>query len=188
MFTNNLVIFLLMEKPINSKKTHMKKINIVFVLIVTVLGINYLTAQDTGISKSLGVYVFPSNDQDAQTQETDENACFKWAKEQTGYDPLNPPEVEAAHVDKSPDGAAIKGAAVGAAGGAAIGAITGDAGEGAAIGAIVGGIRGRRAKKRADNQQEQSNSNAASEYSNSLLNDYKKAFSACMEGKGYTVK
>lgn len=166
----------------------MRKINIAFVFMITVMGIHHLSAQDTGISKSLGVYVFPSNNQDAQTQETDENFCFKWAKEQTGYDPLNPPKVEAAPVDKSPDGTAVKGAAVGAAGGAAVGAITGDAGDGAAIGAIVGGIRGRRAKKRADNQQEQSNNKAAATYSADLLNDYKKAFSACMEGKGYTVK
>lgn len=166
----------------------MKKINLVIIFIITAMGMNYISAQTTNISKSLGVYVFPSNNQDSATQEVDETFCYKWAIDQTGYDPLNPPKVEAAPVDKSPDGAAIKGAAVGAAGGAAIGAIAGDAGEGAAIGAIVGGIRGRRAKKHADASQEQSNKQAAANYNAGLLNDYKKAFSACMEGKGYTVK
>lgn len=156
--------------------------------MVASAGINHMYAQNTGIAKSLGVYVFPSNDQNTKTQEADETTCYKWAMEQTGYDPLNPTKVAAAPVDKSPDGAAIKGAALGAAGGAAIGAIAGDAGEGAAIGAIVGGIRGRRAKKNADAAQEQNNKQAAANYSAELLNDYKKAFSACMEGKGYTVK
>lgn len=166
----------------------MKKSNLIVLILITFVGMNHINAQNTGIAKSLGVYVFPSNDQNSETQETDETFCYKWAMEQTGYDPLNPTKVEAAPVDKSPDGAAIKGATLGAAGGAAIGAISGDAGEGAAIGAIVGGIRARRAKKGADVAQEQNNKQAATNYSTQLANDYKKAFSACMEGKGYTVK
>lgn len=166
----------------------MKKLNIALILIITVIGINQTYAQSTGISKKLGVYIFPSNNQDEETQEADIALCYKWAMEQTNYDPLNPPVVEAAPVDTTPDGAAVKGAAVGAAGGAAIGAVTGDPGEGAAIGAIVGGLRGRMAKRGAEVAQEQSNNQAAANYSAELLNDYKKAFTACMEGKGYTVK
>lgn len=166
----------------------MKKLNLALIFIITAVGINQTYAQSIGISKKIGVYIFPSNNQDPETQEADEATCYKWAMEQTDYDPLNPPKVDAAQVDKSLDGAAVKGAAVGAAGGAAIGAIAGDAGEGAAIGAIVGGIRGRRAKKGAEAKQEQANNQAAANYSAELLNDYKKAFSACMEGKGYTVK
>jgi len=166
----------------------MKKIKLALLIIFTIAGTCQLFAQSTDISKSLGVYVFPSKNQDAQTQQTDESTCYAWAKDQTGYDPMNPPTVEAAPVDTSPDGAAIKGAAVGAAGGAAIGAIAGDAGQGAAIGAIVGGVRRRRAKKGADAAQANANQQAAANHSAALLNDYKKAFSACMEGKGYTVK
>lgn len=166
----------------------MKKINLLLVGLMIVFGINQLASQNADISKSLGVYVFPSKNQDAQTQQADETACYAWAKEQTGYDPLNPPKIEAAPVDKSPDGAAVRGAARGAAGGAAIGAIAGDTGKGAAIGAVVGGVRGRRAKRGANAAQEQANQQAAASHSSALLNDYKKAFSACMEGKGYTVK
>lgn len=166
----------------------MKKINFVFLIIVATIGIQQMSAQSAGIAKSLGLYIFPSNDQDTATQNADEAACYTWAKEQTGYDPLNPPTVQAAPVDKSPDGSAIKGAAVGSAGGAAIGAIAGDAGKGAAIGAVVGGVRGRRSSKKAAAAQEQNNSQAAANQSAAMLNDYKKAFSACMEGKGYTIK
>lgn len=166
----------------------MKNIKLLFTLGLFCLGMNISIAQDSGIAKSLGLYVFPSNNQSAQTQEADEMACFKWAKQQTGYDPLNPTKVVGAEVDRSPDGRAVGGAARGAAGGAAIGAIAGDTGKGAAIGAVVGGIRGRRSKVVGDEMQQQANDQAASAKSADLANDYNKAFSVCMEGKGYTIK
>lgn len=166
----------------------MKKINLVLVLLIATFSIQNAFAQSEGIAKSLGLYIFPSKNQSAQTQSADESACYTWAIQQTGYDPLNPPTIQAAPVDTSPDGSAVKGAAVGAAGGAAIGAIAGDAGKGAAIGAVVGGVRGRRQSKQADAAQSQSNQQAAANQSAALLNDYKKAFSVCMEGKGYTIK
>lgn len=166
----------------------MKNIKSILILLVIFTGINLTKAQNTGIAKSLGLYVFPANDQDKLTQEADEMACFKWAKEQTGYDPMNPTQVTGAQVDRSADGTAIAGSAMGAAGGAAIGAIAGDTGKGAAIGAVVGGIRGRRAKVVGDQMQQQANNQAATAKSNELANDYKKAFSVCMEGKGYTIK
>jgi hypothetical protein len=164
----------------------MRKLNLI--LLVTIVFCGFQQTQAQSIAKSLGMYIFPSNNQDQATQDADESACYKWAIQQTGYDPLNPPTVTAAQVDTAPDGAAIRGAALGAAGGAAIGAIAGDAGEGAAIGAIVGGVRHRRAKNASDSQQQQANNNAAAAKSQALENDYKKAFSVCMEGKGYTIK
>ena len=142
----------------------------------------------TGIAKGLELYVFPSEEQNQQTQDTDEVACYKWAMEQTGFDPINPPEIQAEQVDRSPDGTAIRGAARGAAAGAAIGAIGGDAGEGAAMGAVVGGLRGRRAKVVGDEMEQQQNSQAAAAKEKELMDGFKKAFTACMEGKGYTVK
>lgn len=166
----------------------MKKIYLLLIVFIAGFGIQKITAQTDGIAKSLGLYVFPSKNQSAQTQSADESACYTWAKEQSGYDPLNPPKIEAAPVDTSPDGSAVKGAALGAAGGAAIGAIAGDAGKGAAIGAVVGGVRGRRVSKSSDASQAKSNEQAAANKSAALLNDYKKAFSVCMEGKGYTIK
>jgi uncharacterized protein YcfJ len=159
------------------------KLLILGLFLLTVAGLN---AQS--ISSSLGLYVFPAKNQNAATQEVDETDCFTWAKQQTGYDPINPTQVTAAQVDTSNDGSAVKGAAVGAAGGAAIGAIAGDAGKGAAIGAVVGGVRGRRSKKMHDQAQQQANEQGAAAYSADLANDYNKAFAACMEGKGYTVK
>jgi len=153
------------------------------------MSFNYASnAQSKSIASSLGLYVFPANNQDQATQDTDEAACYKWAMNQTGYDPMNPTKVQAAQVDKSADGTAVVGAAGGAAAGAAIGAIAGDTGEGAAIGAVLGALRGRRAKVSHDQQQQKQNNQAAANQEKAMSDDYKKAFSVCMEGKGYTVK
>ena len=145
-------------------------------------------APKTSFAKSLGIYVFPAKDQDQATQDKDDAACYKWAVEQSGVDPINPPKVEAEKVDTSPDGTAVVGAAKGAAAGVAIGAIAGDAGKGAAIGAVAGGLAGRRAKKVGDAQQQQANNQAAANKQAAMTDSFKKAFTACLEGKGYTVK
>lgn len=140
------------------------------------------------ISQACKLYVFPSKGQSQQQQKKDEFECYKWAMEQSGVDPLNLPKVEAAPAQTGPTGKAIGGAAKGAAAGAAIGAITGDAGEGAAVGAVVGGLAGRRQGKQAQaqaNQQAQANAAATEQ---EIKNSFVKAFSVCIEGKGYTVK
>ena len=164
----------------------MKNIKILFTIAILFTGVKQLVAQD--ISKSLGLYVFPSNDQDKATQEADETACFKWAKEQSGYDPMNPTKVIAAEADTSLDGSAVVGAAGAAAAGAAIGAIAGDTGKGAAIGAVVGGLSGRRSRLVGNQVEQKQNTQAAAAKTKELKDNYNKAFSACMEGKGYTVK
>jgi len=139
------------------------------------------------ISQSLGLFLFPSAGQSKQQQKIDEFECYKWAMEQSGIDPLNLPKVEA-EVQSGPTGGAVRGAARGAAAGAAIGAIAGDAGKGAAIGAAaggMGGLRGGRMAQDQQNQQAQANAAAVEEESK---NTFIKAFSACIEGKEYTVK
>jgi hypothetical protein len=145
-------------------------------------------SEPASIASGLGLYVFPSENQDAETQDADEIECYKWAKQQTGVDPINPPQIEAEQVDTGPDGSAVRGAARGAAAGAAIGAIAGDAGKGAAIGAAAGGMRGARARRYGNAVEQQQNEAAAQAQEEELMNNFKKAFSACMEGKGYTVK
>jgi hypothetical protein len=167
----------------------MKKVLIGSMLLVFAAGQSQTPpAPTTPFAKSLGIYVFPAKKQTPATQETDDTACYKWAVEQSGVDPLNPTKVEAAKVDTSPDGTAVVGAAKGAAAGVAIGAIAGDAGKGAAIGAVAGGLAGRRAKKTGDAQQQQKNNQAAAAEQTAMTDSFKKAYTVCMEGKGYTVK
>lgn len=167
----------------------MKRIIIPLMLLFVLSFVEEVRSQDeTSISKGLGLFVFPSKEQSKEQQEMDEYKCYKWAKEQSGVDPMNPTEVKAEQADRSVDGTAVRGAARGAAAGAAIGAIAGDAGEGAAIGAVVGGLRGRRAKVVGDEREQQANNQAAAAKEKEMMANFNKAFSACMEGKGYTVK
>ena len=161
-----------------------------YMLLVSTLGISQApaTTEHTSFAKSLGIYVFPAKNQNQATQDKDDADCYRWAVDQSGIDPINPPKVEAAKVDTSPDGSAVTGAAKGAAAGVAIGAIAGDAGKGAAIGAVAGGLAGRRAKKVGDAQQQQANNQAATQQQAAITESFKKAFTVCLEGKGYTVK
>jgi hypothetical protein len=140
------------------------------------------------VTKKMGMYVFPANGQDADLLNKDESDCYSWAVKQSGVDPLNPPQVEAAQVASGPDGSAIMGSAKGAAVGAAIGAISGHAGRGASYGAIGGALSGRRSSKANQSQQQAANNQAAAQAQASLMNSFKKAYSACLEGKGYTVQ
>ena len=140
------------------------------------------------ISTGLKLYAFPSKSQTKQQQKVDEFECYKWAVQQSGIDPLNLPKVQAAPAETGPTGAAVGGAARGAAAGAAIGAIAGDAGTGAAIGAVSGGLAGRRAGKQQQAQKNQQSQAAATKAEQDMINSYIKAFSACLEGKGYTIK
>jgi hypothetical protein len=140
------------------------------------------------ISQQMKLYVFPSKQQSKQQQKKDEFECYKWAMEQSGIDPLNPPKVETAPVQSGPNGSAVKGAAKGAAAGVAIGAIAGDAGKGAAIGAVAGALAGKSRGKQAQaqaNQQAQAN---VAKTEQDMKDSFAKAFSVCIEGKGYTIK
>lgn len=128
---------------------------------------------------------YPAKGQSQQKQQQDDGACYSWSKSQTGVDPA-----AVANAPPPPSGPAVgggerlQGAARGAAGGAVIGAITGDAGKGAAIGAttgtVVGGSRARQ-NRRAAAASNQAQSQGA-------MDTFNRAYAACMEGRGYTIK
>jgi len=120
------------------------------------------------------VFVYPQKGQSPDQQNKDSSECYTWAKGQSGVDPGQPPP--AAQPGQHARGT-VGGAARGAALGAGVGAIAGDAGKGAAAGAVVGGVRGRRQSKAAQQQQQQTSRSA-----------YDRAFAACMEGRGYSVR
>jgi len=121
--------------------------------------------------------VYPAKKQTAEQQKKDDGECVAWAKKDTGIDP-----VAASQPAPQKTGPAVGGGErlKGAAGGAVIGGIAGDAGAGAAVGTVVGGAKARR-NQQAQNQQAQQAQQGAS-------NTYYKAYAACMEGRGYTVK
>jgi hypothetical protein len=182
-------LFHLIRKSAYLTTTDMKKITTILLLISSLIGYSQApTTPSTSFAKSMGLYVFPAKNQTKEMQAADDTECYKWAVEQSGVDPLNPTKVEAAQVETGPDGTAVRGAARGAAAGVAIGAIAGDAGKGAAIGAVAGGLAGRRAKRYGDAQQQEKNNQDAAKQEDAMTDSFKKAFSACLEGKGYTIK
>jgi hypothetical protein len=130
--------------------------------------------------------IYPAKGQSAQQQKKDEAECYAWAKQKTGYDPAATPAV-AAPPQQAVGGERARGAVRGALGGAAIGAIAGDAGEGAAIGATVGVMAGgaKQREKKAANQQAAAQQQQAIEQQRQ---QFQRAYGACFEGRGYTVK
>ena len=129
-------------------------------------------------------YIYPAKGQSPDQMEKDKYQCYGWGKQQTGYDPMNPPVPSSA---QAATGNVVGGAAKGAAGGAVIGAIAGNAGKGAAIGAVAGGgTRGVRNRSAKNQQQQQVQQQAAAIAQ--MRSEYDKAYSVCLEGRGYSVK
>ena len=159
----------------------MKKVSFfIGMLLVCALSFTLVHAQE--------LIIFPAKGQSAQQLEKDKGECYTWAKQQTGVDPLALAQKSTEQAPPAgPKGERVKGAAGGAAAGAVVGAIAGDAGTGAAVGAATGTMAGgarQRSKDRAQ-QQTQQQQQAQSKES---LDKYNRAYSACLEGKGYTVK
>jgi hypothetical protein len=165
-------------------------------------------AAGTAPSRSLGLFVYARERQEPTQQLRDEGECFAWAREQTGIDPIAPPteSTPEAASETEPSGSggsvakgAVKGAAVGAAAGTAIGAIAGHTGKGAGIGAtagLLGGIReARKAAKEAEKTAEAEaadKARAAAEAQAASVRQrretFGRAFGACMDARGYTVR
>lgn len=131
------------------------------------------------------VIAYPKKGQSQQQFEQDQFQCHKWAKDQTGVDPTKPPQGAAAPPPQQ--GGAVRGAARGAAVGAIGGAIAGDAGKGAAIGAGVGAAGGRMRQNQQNRQSAQAQQQAQAQASAGQA-QYDKAYGACLEGKGYSVR
>jgi hypothetical protein len=146
----------------------------------------------TGQSRGSELYVFPNKGQSQDQIEQDKYQCYTWAKRQTGFDPMQKPQAttpppQGAGTSASPLGGAARGALVGV----TAGAIAGDAGKGAAIGAasgaLIGGMRRREYARRQYQAEQQWAQEQAAQYTH-RRNEYNRAYAACLEGKGYTVK
>jgi hypothetical protein len=130
------------------------------------------------------VFVYPEKGQSPEQQEQDEFSCHKWAKEQTGIDPNAP--VQTAAAPPPQQGQVARGAAKGAAVGAIGGAIAGDAGKGAAVGAGVGAAGGAARKRRGEREYQQAQQQAAAQQQQNRQ-AFDRAYSTCLEARGYKV-
>ena len=129
-------------------------------------------------------FVYPTNGQSPQQQEQDEFSCHKWAKGQTGMDPMQPTQAAAPPPERK--GGLLSGAMGGAALGAIGGAIAGNAGKGAAIGAAVGGVGGAARRSSSEEEYRQHQQQAAAQQ-NQSKQTFNRAYTVCLEGRGYKV-
>jgi hypothetical protein len=139
------------------------------------------------------VFFYPERGQTAEQQDRDRYECYNWAVRETGFDPSRRPLVREQRqaVVPAPSGAAaLGGAVVGAVLGAAVSS-PGNTGAGAVVGGVAGGMLGAAAESSARNEAEQYNSAAARRIERRYgreMSDYRRAMSACLEGRGYSVK
>jgi hypothetical protein len=141
------------------------------------------------LASSVGIYSYPTQGQPPEQQSRDDYDCFTFAKGQTGYDPMNPPQVAVQTTDQGPDGSRLAGAARGAAGGAIIGEVaSNDAGKGAAIGATLGAMRAGRQSRQRKQQQSQEAEYSAQQQMSGMQNSFRNAYGVCIEARGYSVK
>lgn len=128
--------------------------------------------------------VYPAKGQSTQQQQADDGECNVWARNTTGIDPAAVAAAPAPSGPATGGGERVGGAARGALGGLAIGAIAGDAGKGAAIGAVAGTmVGGSRARQNQRNQQA-----SAQAQKQGAIDTFYRAYAACMEARGYTIK
>ena len=131
------------------------------------------------------VYVYPQKGQTPPQQQADEGECMGWARNRTGFDPMRGPSV--GRVETGGQGEIVGGAARGAAMGAVVGAIAGDAGKGAAAGAAAGGLFGGMRRNDRMRQQSHQQDQQMAQYE-AAKQEYVRAYAACLEGRGYTVR
>lgn len=187
----------------------MKHTNLIPIVLALTM-VTPLRAQDAtnppagqkDLAATMDVYVFPTGDQTPQDQNADEATCYDWAVQKSGTDPFEANKKAQAAQQQSAQamqqtGQVGKGAgARGAVGGAAVGALIGevasdDAGSGAAWGAGLGLVRGRRHGRRARHEaqtQVAADSVVTQAASAEDVDNFKKAFSVCLEAKNYMVK
>jgi hypothetical protein len=182
-----------------------RKMTLIAFVIMACAGISAAhtePAQQKSLAATMDVYVFPTQGQTAQQQSTDEASCYNWAVQNTGNDPFalqkqsqqaqQQADQAQQQIAQSGKGAGAVGAVGGAAAGALIGEIAGHsasaaAGWGALAGAVIARRRTAHAKAEASEQVEQQ-SQQAQQATAEQIDNFKKAFSVCLEAKHYMVK
>jgi len=128
---------------------------------------------------------YPAKGQSPEQQAQDQQQCRQWAVQQSGVDParLSAPQSTAQPRERKVLKGAVAGAAIGGLGGSLGGEFGKGAGAGAVAGAVVGGVRQRRDRNNAESVQQQTQ-----QQQQQLVEQFNRAYGACLEGRGYTVK
>ena len=134
------------------------------------------------------LYFYPQQGQSEQRQDRDRYECYQWASRQTRSDPGMTPLRHRVALAPAPEPPHGRDTAVGAATGAVLGGVMASprhTGEGAAVGLVLGALIGAMSDQaRADAAQYRQAATAAAP---GPWHDFRRAMSACMAGRGYTV-
>jgi hypothetical protein len=143
------------------------------------------------------LYSYPTKGQSPERADRDRYECHMWAVKQSGFDPSGPnvpPPQRVQVVAGPPSGVnTVGGAVTGAAIGAAVSSY-GHAAGGAVVGAVLGGALGasvdaqnaeqtRRVQERVD-----ARADARAAAWEQKASGYRRAATACLEGRGYNVR
>lgn len=143
------------------------------------------------------VYAYPQQGQTPEQADRDRYDCHEWAVKQSGFDPSAPgvpPHDRVLVASGPPPGT---NTAIGAVAGAILGAVIAgprDSGFGAVAGGITGaaiGSTGDAANAQAQREQIQaarSQDARQAAIMDQKASNYRRAISACLEGRGYSVK
>lgn len=156
------------------------------------------------VANSQDIYVYPSDGQSDEQLAEDRYACHTWAVKESGFDPSLFKGVAPLRTVKVPvppneaEGAAAKGAIAGAVAGGIVGSRGHDTAEGVVIGAVLGTLAGsaieeqgqQEAKAKAEAEARQEAEEIAKNKTELALrkSNYQRALTACLEGRGYTVR
>jgi hypothetical protein len=138
------------------------------------------------------VMVYPAQGQSPQQLDRDRYECHVWAVQQTGFDPSQPGVPADARVVVQPANPPGTNTAVGAIAGAILGAaIAGprNAGAGLVLGGATGAAIGASsdAANQAQANAEQRRYNQSYAQAEVGASNYRRAISACLMGRGYTI-
>jgi len=143
------------------------------------------------------LYTYPTKGQSPQQSDRDRYECHMWAVKQSGFDPSGPniPPLHRVQVVGGPPPGVntAAGAVTGAAVGAAVSSYGHEAG-GAIVGAVLGGVLGATADAaNAEEKQRVQDSADARQNQRAAMwdqkaNGYRRAATACLEGRGYNVR
>jgi|MEHZ01.5.fsa_nt_MEHZ011551434.1_53 hypothetical protein len=157
----------------------------------------------SGLAIAQDLYVYPAEGQSDEQLGSDRYECHSWAAQESDFDPTDfgeepPSTVRVPTIANQSEGATRTGAIVGATAGAVIGSQEADAGKGAVLGAVIGSMIGgvveEQGRQDADQQAAAEVARQSEEINRTKAeralrqSNYRRALTACLEGRGYSVK
>ena len=181
----------------------MNKVSVRTVSISLLVALAAVVAGPRDAAAQAGIYAYPLNGQSQERQQRDEYECHRWAVRQAGFDPITAVtspqhDTDGSVTDRSSPGFLgiggdrnvfggrgniVSDAATGAGLGAIGGAIAGDAGTGALVGAGLSAVLGGIA--RSDTRGRTAHSQPRQPRHQSQLDNYRRAYGACISGRVY---